>query len=179
MVYMFRLFFNKVLVRAFFCLMFLNVYSYATAHVKRFSITKEIYNKHYKSFENYIIKQRSDLWWGRKTHTVLMGAKILGYDDFTIKCIPLSYSFFDRDVATIRYILQSIGVDEYIYYINVLLDKCSERPGDFNWIARVTYEESKLFEQEEMKKTGHSISVLMRDTLVAAGLFVRYCTKAD
>lgn len=172
-----KFFVNKMIVVLFFSLAFLNVYSYANRDIKRIRVTKEIYNNHYKNFEKYIFHNRSELWWGRKTRTVTFGAKVLGYNDFTIKCIPLSYSFFDRNPQSIQQILRSLVADECLYHINVLLEKCSEKPGDLDWVARVTYEEGRRLEQEEMRITGRSVSVLTTDTFVAVGLFVRYCVE--
>ena len=171
---MFKVFVNKMIVGLFFSLVSMNVCSYVSEDIKKIRVTKEIYHQLYNSFEQYIFKNRSELWWGRKTHTVLIGAKILGYNEFTIKCIPLSYSFFDRDLTNIKNILRSLVLDEYIYYINVLLEKCNEKPGDLNWLARVSHEEGKRFEQEKIRRIGRPGSALVTDTFVAAGLFVRY-----
>lgn len=165
--------FNKIVVLSS-SLLCVNLYARASEEVRVIRITQEVYDQHYNSFEKYVFNLQSKLWWGRKTCTVSTGAKVQGYDEFVIeKCIPASYPLFDRNKEDIKNILKIVGSQENIIHIDALLDKCSEKPQDINFIAHTTYKEGKRLEQL-MMQGGRTVSIEDKDTFVAAGLFVRY-----
>lgn len=174
-VYMSQFSINRFIMSLLVGLQVMSSYAWVREDIKKIRVTTEAYHQHYKRFEKYIFKNRSELWWGRKTHTVEIGAKVFGYDEFVIKvCIPSSYSFFDRPVKNIQHMLKLLSSDDCIYCINMLLEKCSQRPGDLNFIARVTYEFGKQLEQAKINETGRPVSAEDRDIFVAIGLFARY-----
>ena len=144
-------------------------------------ITKEFYRQHYKPFEAYIFDKRSQVLIRKipiiGEDIVKSGAKFSGYDDFAIKCIPESYSFFDRDENDIKNILYKIESDQCMQHVNMLLDKCREKPGDLNWVVRMTYQEGQRLEQEKIKQSQQSASQEEKDTFIAIGFWVRYVVK--
>jgi hypothetical protein len=159
----------------------MNICSYAKEDGKRDAINKEFYFNHYQSFEKYIFGKRKEVNLrkipGVGVSLVKAGARASGYDDFAIQFLPLSYSLFDRDEDDFKEILQNIGSDKCIDSVNVLLERCREKPGDLNWIVRVTYQEGKRLEEEKLKKTGRAATDQEKDTFVAIGFLVRYLIK--
>jgi hypothetical protein len=59
----------------------------------------------------------------------------------------------------------------------MLLDKCREKPGDLNYVVRVTYVEGQRLEQEKIKQLKQVASPEEKDTFVAIGFLVRYVVK--
>lgn len=159
--------------------MSMNIFLYAQGNVKKDTINKEFFSHHYQPFEKYIFKKRRDVNIIKHFGNDIVAeiAKIDGYDDFAVQCIPLSYSLFNRKGNDLSQILRSIGSDEYLHHVNILFEKCREKPGDLNWIVRVTYEEGKRLEQEKIKETGQAASAQEKDTFVAIGLLLRYMIK--
>lgn len=141
-------------------------------------ITKEIYRQHYNKFEASIFDKRVMIGIRRTPiigeKLVQNGARALGYDDLAVKCMPLTYPFFDRDEEDIKNILKNIESDQCINHINILLEKCNAKPGNLNWAMKVTHEEGKRLEQEKINRTGKAASALEKDTFTAIGFFVRY-----
>ena len=162
-----------------FIMMSMNLCSYAKEDGKRDGINKEFYFEHYQSFEKYILGKRKEVNLRKVVGDSLVktGARISGYDEFAIQFLPLSYSLFDRDEDDFKKILQNIGSDKCIDSVNVLLERCREKPGDLNWIVRVTYQEGKRLEEKKLKETGQVASKEEKDTFVAIGFLVRYLIK--
>ena len=154
----------------------MNVCSFGQAR-----ITKELYRQHYKPFEAYIFDKRSQVLLRKipiiGEDIVKSGAIASGYDDFAIQRIPESYSFFDRDEQDIKKILHNIESDKCLQHANMLLDKCREKPGDLNYVVRVTYVEGQRLEQEKIKQLKQVASPEEKDTFVAIGFLVRYVVK--
>jgi len=144
-------------------------------------VTKELYRKHYKPFEEYVLEKRTMVNM-RKIPLIGEGlvkevARATGYDDFAVQCIPFMYSLCDRPENDLKNVLRTIESDECIGHANLILRKYREKPGDLNRIVRVTHEEGKRLEQEKMKKSGQAASTQEKDTFIAIGLLVRYLVK--
>lgn len=158
-----------------FVVMSMNIFVCAQGNIERNRIDKKFFLHHYKPFEKYIFKKQIEVKISRKLGKEI--AMLDGYDNFAVQCIPLSYSLFDRKDDDLKQILHGIESDEYLHHVNVLLERCREKPGDLNWIVRVTYEEGKRLEQEKIKETGQAASAQEKDTFVAIGLLLRYMIK--
>jgi hypothetical protein len=159
-----------------FGVMWLNVFSYTKEYTKEFYFKRD-----YVSFEEYIFEKknlvnlRHNKFVGEKG--VKRGAKMFGYDDFAIQRIPLSYSLFDRSDDDIKKILNSLGSDECIYYINILIEKTKQAAGDLNLVMRIVHDEGERLKKERIDATGYAPSQLEEDTFIAAGLLIRYLIK--
>jgi phosphohistidine swiveling domain-containing protein len=154
---------------------------------------KTLYSRHYFSFEKYVLSMRDQVWWGRKTRTVEIGARAWGCNDFAMKCIDFVYPFFDRNEKYIVETLKSIGRKEYQHIMETLVVRCSERPGDLNWVAQVSHEEHvnhitlpSGVEREWLKREPreykkivdqNKVSVAECHALIATGLFARYLVE--
>ena len=97
--------------------------------------------------------------------------------DFAIQNIPSLYSLFDRSENDIKNILHYIESDECMDHANAIFRKCREKPGDLNWVIRVTHEEGRRLEQEKIKKTGQAASTQEKDIFITIGFLVRYLIK--
>jgi phosphohistidine swiveling domain-containing protein len=160
---------------------------------KRICVTADMLKKHFQPFLSYVIKMQEELNYGRSwgEFFVFKGAKYKGKcDDFAIECIPLIYDFFDQDKNYIESILKLIVSDSYLHYINALFEQSTLKPGDMNWIARVSHTEhvkrislpadinrQELIEHPKKYKQiidAKKVNTEERDALIASGLFVRY-----
>lgn len=172
---MFKIFRNKILL--FFVVTCLNFFSYG-----KDDITKELYRQHYKPFEASVFKKRTMINLGRSipfgsNFVIEKNARAEGYDDFAIARIPDIYPLLDRSDDNLKNLLRSLESDVCIGYANVLLKRSREKPGDLNWIVRVTHDEGNRLEQEKIKKTGQKASQQEKDTFIAIGFFLRYLVK--
>jgi hypothetical protein len=169
---MLRLLMNKKLFLV--ASLLLNFCCYTSEEIRIIRVPKEVYYNHNDSFEKYVFGLQSKLQLGRTTGTVEWGAWAQGYDKFVIStCIPASYPLFEREENDIKRLIKNVGSDDNLPHVNLLLDKCSKRAQDKNFIARTTYEEGKRLEQER-EKQGLKVSEEDKDMFVVAGLFVRY-----
>lgn len=162
-------------------LMCMGICSEIKADIKKDPVTKELYRKIYKPFEEYVFDRRKIINL-RKTPIigdalVEAGARAAGYDDFAVQCIPYMYPLFDRQDNDLKNVLGILESAECIDHANLILNKYREKPGDLNLIVRITHEEGKRLEQEKIKKTGKAASTQEKDVFIAIGLLVRYLIK--
>ena len=152
-------------------------------------ITQEVFKKHLSLFTKDVLSTKSKLWWGRKTGTVEIGAMAKGCDQFSIKCIPIAYDFFPLPDNDIKILIQHLPV-KYLDYIEMLIEECSCRPGDMNWVSSVVHKEhvKKIalpddIKREELMENPSKYKEIIdqqkvdkkeRHLLIAAGLFARY-----
>jgi len=155
---------------------------------------KELYNKHRKNFEVYVLGLKSQI--KRKPASLIeWGAKVLmKYNDFTVACIPISYPFFGYDDSYIQHILQSITSDKYLHCIEHSLERCKQKPNNlklYDWIAQVSHEEHinnidlpagvqkerLIVNPKEYYKIIDKVSPQERDALIVVGLFSRYLAE--
>jgi hypothetical protein len=162
-----------------FVLISMNI-GYVYGEEKKYTIDQKFFFQHYPSFKNSVFEKIAMVNIGR-----LLGKGVIkkvaerdGYDPFAIECIHHLYPLCDRPKAEVADILYSIGTNqENLQHVNMLFEKCGEKPGDLNWIVRVTHDEGNRLEQEKIKRTGHVASAREKDTFVAIGLFLRYVIK--
>lgn len=157
-------------------------------------VTQEMFNQHYSCFIADIVSTKNKYWWGKKTRTIEIGAAAQGCDEFSIKCIPVADDFFSNLSESEIRLMVKLLPSKYLHYINTLINRCNSKPGDMNWISRVSHEEhirkislpadinkEELIEDPtKYKKIIDQKMVDMRERhfLIAAGLFARYwCEK--
>lgn len=153
-------------------------------------ITQEVFFQHMQKFTANVVSTKNKYWWGKKSRTIEIGAIAQGCDDFSLKCIPVADDFFlNLSDSDIRLMIKTLPV-RYLHYINRLIEKCSSKPGDMNWISRVSHEEhiktislpagvnkEELIEDPTKYKKiidQKMVDVKERHLLIAAGLFARY-----
>jgi phosphohistidine swiveling domain-containing protein len=162
----------------------------AQCESRQLYITQEIFNQHCPRFIADVVSTKNKYWWGKKTRTIEIGAAAQGCDDFSIKCIPVADDFFlNLSEAEIRSMVKLLP-SKYLDYINTLIERCSSKPGDMNWISRVSHEEhirmislpadvnkEELIKDPAMYKKiidQKKVDEKERYLLIAAGLFARY-----
>lgn len=164
---------------------------------QKYTITKDFYTQQFKEFQAYVLNMQYRLSWGRWANAVEWGAQKAGCDSFAVDCIALSYPFFDYDKKSIVSTLKSLSSDDYVKQMDSLFEKCNQKPGDLNWVARMSHQSAveaiqlssdiekdkekliaepkeykKIIEEEKVAKEEHNLQV-------ALGLFVRYCVEKN
>jgi phosphohistidine swiveling domain-containing protein len=161
-------------------------------------INKKIYNEHFDRFKKFILGEKSQFSWTKKwfgMKAVKAGARSIGgCDDFSVECIGIGEGFFDKTDAEVIAILKNIGEsDQCMEYIDMLIDKCSKKPGDLNWVARVSHEEhvksieipsdirkeDLIAHPKEYKKIQHKVDKKECEKLIGSGLVARYWIKEN
>jgi hypothetical protein len=154
------------------------------------AITKVIIEQEHQRFSDYVFSMRRQVNYCAET-ILFKGAKFRGYNDFSCKCIPISYGFFAHDEYMLKRILRNISVDRYVNYICVIVDRyLHELPRDKNSLSRILHEEhvknitlsADINKKELMAKPDlykklidqKKINLDERDAFVAAGLFAQY-----
>jgi len=158
--------------------------------VVRSHVTKDLMDQYYHKFLNYIFSMRRQINYCAET-IIFKGAKFRGYNDFSCKCIPISYGFFARDEQYLKKLLKNIASAQYIPYINTIIDRyLTEYPRDKNSLSRILHEEhvkhvnfgagvnkKELMQKPELYKKlidQNKVNLEERDACVAAGLFAQY-----
>jgi len=104
-------------------------------------MAKDIYYADLSLFKKYVFKMRFRLNGVRalpfSDWVLEKGAKHEGCDDFAIACIPLSFFLFDHTEGYITTALQFLG--DHVQDVDCILEECSKKPGDLNWVARVCH----------------------------------------
>lgn len=166
------------------------------SHPHRRRITKDIYFSHFNRFKKFALSEKSQFCWTKWVggmKAVEAGARNFGgCDPFAVECISVGESFFDSDETHFVKTLHDIGESDIcINFMNYLIEECSKKPGDLNWVARVSHyghiESIDLPEdadEEDLKKhpkkystIQHKVDKSKREALTAASLFVRFFTK--
>jgi phosphohistidine swiveling domain-containing protein len=156
-------------------------------------ITKDVYLSHFNRFKKFVLGERKQFKWTRDwlgMGAVEAGARTIAKcDDFSVECICIGEPFYDSSDEHFMKVLNDVGQSErYIQYIDELIDECSKKPGDLNWVARVSHQEHiKSIEipvdvkkenlikyPKEYKKIENKVNKIDRESLIAAGLFARY-----
>jgi phosphohistidine swiveling domain-containing protein len=160
-------------------------------------ITKDFYRAHFSQFKKFVLSETSKFqstksWFGMGA--VEMGARTIGgCDDFAVECICVGEEFFSSPDAYVDKVLQYIGrSDEYIQYMDELIEECKDKPGNLNNVARKAHKklvestvaadvkkEDLIEHPKEYKKfaDAHKIDKEKQKKLIGAGLFARYCAK--
>jgi phosphohistidine swiveling domain-containing protein len=151
-------------------------------------ITRSLYLSCFNQFKTFALSTQKQYKWGKWFGALEVGAKATGRDQFTIDCMAIGDILLDSDKKHFEKVLQRIGTQEYIEYIDLLIDECTKKPKDIseaNWIARVSHKEhvksvkisgdvdkQKLMEHpKEYKKIEHLVNKEEREDRIAAGLF--------
>jgi len=155
-------------------------------------ITQNVYRSHFNKFKAFALGIKSQYGWGKWTGTLKIGAKATGRDPFTIDCMEIGDVLLgNKDDEYFVKVLERIGTEEYIQYMDLLVDRCGKKPSgisEANWIARVSHQEhvkavdipaevdkEKLMEHpKEYKKIENKVSKEEREARIAAGLFALY-----
>lgn len=156
-------------------------------------ITKDVYLSHFNQFKKFALGVQSKYKWGKWFGALEAGARATGRDDFAIDCIPIGDVLLDSDEKHFENVLKRIGIEQYVQYMDLLIDKCTKKPGNItetNWIARVSHKEhvkavandipadvdkEKLMEHpKEYKKIENKVNKDEREARIAAGLFALY-----
>ncbi len=89
-------------------------------------ITQAMIKQHKQAYIESVVAKQSDIncWFH---DWIMQGAADRGYDEFSCKCIPISYRFFDEDNDELmRYEIDAIGSNADVKYINEALAKFME-----------------------------------------------------
>ncbi len=167
-----------------------NVAKYKPKH-----ITKSVYRSHLERFKTFVLDMQSTVNnirdytpFGCGDFVILKGAAAKGCDSFSVDCIPLSFSFFRSNKEHVINVIESVASDYFIRYMDTLLDRCSKKPRDLNWVAHVAHEEHVksinlpanvqkerlLSDPKEYKKIENEVDKDAREARIVAGLFARY-----
>ncbi len=155
---------------------------------KQLYITQDVFNRHYPSFIKYVLGMQKDINKGRvcESGMFFVAKWSLKCDPLTIECIPVSYMLFDESPNTIELELKNLDIN----FINNIYEKYKQKPGDKNWLARVSHEEHiktitlppEIQKEELMRKPSQYKQLIDQKRVdskecfvrIAAGLFVRY-----
>jgi len=156
-------------------------------------ITKDVYLSHFDRFKKFILGERSKFVWTRDwlgMSAVEAGARTIGKcDDFSVECISIGEPFYDSKDSDIDEILRFIGQSpEHLELIDKILDQCSQKPKDLNWVAYVSHKEhinaiktpsnvnkeDLIKHPKEYKKIEDKVDKKERLRLIVDGLFGRY-----
>jgi hypothetical protein len=159
-------------------------------------VTKDFYRAHFSKFKEFVLDETSKFqsarWFGMGA--VEIGARTIGRcDDFAVECICVGEEFFSSHDAYVDKVLQYIGrSDEYIQYMDELIEECSDKPGNLNNVARKAHKklvestvaaevkkEDLIDHPKEYKKfvDTNEIDKEKQKRFIGAGLFARYCVK--
>lgn len=185
-----------------YCVQYSNEASFSVVQKesKIVSKAKNLYHSHFNSFKKYVLDMKSDLYKASWLPEIAFRgiAKSQGCNDFTIDCVEIGHAFFNRDPKYIVDDLLSLESDYFIQYIGKLLEECSQKPNDLNWVAYVAHKahiesihlpaeinkEDLISNPKHYKGVEKNLSQKDRETFikekakrVGAGLFARFCVE--
>jgi len=157
-------------------------------------ITKDVYSSHFERFKKFVLGEKSQFEWTKKwfgMKAVEAGARSIGKcDKLAVECISVGEEFFDSAEKYFVEVLRNNGQSAYyIQYIDSLLEECSKKPGNLNYVAwashrglvEATAPEAKDIKKEDLiehpkkyKEIEHRVDKTEQHAHIAAGLFVRY-----
>ena len=150
---------------------------------KMITKTKHLFDSQVESFKDWVKSTKTALIVGRRSPRWVLNWA--GCDDFAVDCIPLSFVFFDSDDDDINQVIKSLGTDDNLEYIGLLLEECKKRPTDVNWARFVAHKKNaatipmpKNINREKLMAdpkayiaVQDSIDAWERKIRIAAGLF--------